>query len=75
MSESADPSETGAPLLRVVAGDPTPEELAALVAVVAAAASAPAEPSAPRRSEWSAPHRLLRTPLRHGPGAWRASAR
>jgi len=31
-------SEAAAPMLRVVKGDPTPEELAALVAVVAAAA-------------------------------------
>jgi len=69
------PAGSSAPLLRVVSGDPTPEELAALVAVVAAASSGGAEPPAPRRSEWSAPHRLLRTPLRHGPGAWRASAR
>ncbi|GAB3992395.1 acyl-CoA carboxylase subunit epsilon [Nocardioides marmoraquaticus] len=68
-------AETTTPLLRVVKGDPTPEELAALVAVVAAAASGGEEPPAPRRSEWSARHRLVRTPLQHGPGAWRASAR
>ena len=36
------------PLLRVVAGDPTPEELAALVAVVASLGSAAAAP--PRRT-------------------------
>ena len=67
-----------APLLRIVKGNPTPEEVAALVAVVsgmaAAAAEAAAKEKAPR-PEWSARHRLLRRPHRHGPGAWRASAR
>ncbi|ROR90218.1 acyl-CoA carboxylase subunit epsilon [Nocardioides aurantiacus] len=63
------------PLLRVVTGDPSPEELAALVAVVAAAGSGGAPDSPAPRSEWSARHRLVRGPHRHGPGAWRASAR
>ncbi|MGH3384300.1 MAG: acyl-CoA carboxylase subunit epsilon [Nocardioidaceae bacterium] len=64
------------PLLRVVKGDPSPEELAALVAVVstrATAAGAGAGPS-PRRSEWGSHHRTLRQTHRHGPGAWRAAA-
>lgn len=74
MAAEDEPVETP-PILRVVSGDPTPEELAALVAVVAAAASA-GTPDAPApRSEWSARHRLVRGPHRHGPGAWRASAR
>ncbi|HEX3296394.1 MAG TPA: acyl-CoA carboxylase epsilon subunit, partial [Nocardioides sp.] len=34
-----------APVLRVVRGDPTPEELAALVAVVAALGGGPAAPA------------------------------
>lgn len=61
------------PLLSVVRGEPTPEQLAALIAVVAARASAgsPVE-AAPQRSLWSRP--VLRTPLHPGPGAWRASA-
>ncbi len=68
-------SDETPPLLRVVSGDPTPEELAALVAVVAAA-GASGTPDAPTpRSEWSARHRLVRVPHRHGAGAWRASAR
>ena len=65
------------PLLRVVKGDPTPEELAALVAVVsavAAGASAAGDQGRKPRAEWSARHRALRPPHRHGPGAWRASA-
>jgi len=58
------------PLLRVVRGNPTPEELAALVAVVATRGSAEPDP-APVRSLWARP--VLRTALPHGPGAWRAS--
>jgi Acyl-CoA carboxylase epsilon subunit len=63
------------PLLRVVRGTPDDTELAALTAVVAALASAPAEtPAAEPRSAWSDRAALLRRPLAHGPGAWRASA-
>ena len=68
-----EPVET--PLLRIVKGNPTPEEVAALVAVVSALASAPGPEEKVPRSEWSARHRLVRTMHRHGPGAWRASAR
>ena len=63
------------PSLRVVRGDPTPEELAALLAVVTAAGEAPAEPERARRGGWSDPARQLRRPLTPGPNAWRASAR
>jgi len=66
------------PVLRVVRGDATPEEIAALVAVVTAtharAAASAAEPPAPRMSAWRDPARRMRQPLPHGPGAWRASA-
>jgi hypothetical protein len=62
------------PLLRVVRGDATPEELAALVAVVAALGSAGGEPPRPRVPEWSAHHRKMRRSLPHGPGGWRSSA-
>jgi len=65
--------EPDRPLLRVVRGDATPEELAALVAVVASLGSA-AEPAPRRTPEWSAHHRKTRRTLPHGPGAWRASA-
>jgi hypothetical protein len=64
--------ETTTPLLRVVKGDPSPEELAALVAVVASLGGPPAP--APRRTpDWNAPRRLHRMPQHHGPGGWRAS--
>jgi hypothetical protein len=61
------------PMLRVVHGDPTPEEIAALVAVIGAVGSA-AEAPAPRRTPaWSAHHRKLRTTYAHGRGGWRTS--
>ena len=64
--------EPTAPLLRVVGGDPTPEELAALVAVVASLGSAAA--AAPRRTpEWQAHHRKVRATYPPGPGGWRSS--
>jgi hypothetical protein len=63
------------PLLRVVKGDATPEEVAALVAVVAALGSGSAEPPQRRVPEWSAHHRKVRRTLPHGPGGWRSSSR
>ncbi len=59
------------PLLRVVRGDPSPEELAALVAVVAARGSGGAAAPTPVQSLWSRPR--MRGPVVPGPGAWRAS--
>jgi hypothetical protein len=69
----------GQPLLSVVAGHPTAEELAALTAVVAtlatrqlaAARSAPS----PVRSAWLDRAALTRSPLHPGPDAWRRSGR
>ena len=63
------------PFLQVVRGDATPEEIAALVAVLAARTASPgAEAPARRTSGWADRARLVRQPVRHGPGAWRASA-
>jgi hypothetical protein len=63
--------------IRVVRGNPTPEELAAALAVVRAraAAATAAEPGPPRRpSRWSAPAAAHRRPLpAPGPDAWRTS--
>jgi hypothetical protein len=59
--------------LRVVKGEPTPEELAALVAVVSAKAAAASERESSRPSNWAAYWRSVRRPLAAGPGAWRAS--
>jgi acyl-CoA carboxylase epsilon subunit len=60
------------PLLRVVKGDPTPEELAALVAVLTARASAAEETSAADRASAHLAYGL-RKPVVVGPGAWVAS--
>jgi hypothetical protein len=74
-SEDAQDEPVERPLLRIVKGDPKPEEVAALVAVVAALAAGAGEGEAPpRRSEWAAHHRTLRATHRRGPGAWRAAA-
>jgi len=76
VSQVPDPQPWQAPALRVVSGQATAEELAAVV-VVLGAASARAQDgpaAAPRRSQWAAPSRLVRAPIVAGPGAWRASA-
>jgi hypothetical protein len=65
------PSE---PLLRVVRGDASPEEIAALVAVLASRAAVADEPPEPTRSAWSDRSAQLRRPVTPGPGAWRSSA-
>jgi hypothetical protein len=67
------------PFLRVVRGEASPEEIAALVATltaIAAARSRAAEEAkpAPVPSLWNAPARRLRVPLSPAPGAWRRSA-
>ncbi|MEV0973656.1 acyl-CoA carboxylase epsilon subunit [Microtetraspora glauca] len=60
--------------LRVIKGEPSPEELAALVMVVAArAAAAPAPVPTPQR-RWAARHHMLRRPVVAGPGGWRDSS-
>ena len=71
------PDSDTEPVVRVVKGDPTPEELAALTAVIAAKLAArPAGTSGPsdQVSDWSSYWRAVRAPARHGPGRWRASA-
>jgi hypothetical protein len=73
---TADQDGERAPVLSIVRGNPSPEQIAALVAVLAArAASARAAGRDGRqRYGWSATSWLLRAPLERGPGAWRASA-
>jgi Acyl-CoA carboxylase epsilon subunit len=67
---------TDAPEFRVARGNPSAEEVAAVVAVLvglsfsdgdAGAASAPV-------SAWADPAARLRRPVHHGPGNWRRSA-
>src|SRR5262249_34470732 len=66
-------ADVSAPQLRVVRGDPSPEELAALtMAVVAAAAGAAGSPAERvRRRGWSDPAGPLRQHLTPGPRGWR----
>ena len=62
------------PLLRIINGDATAEEVAAVVAVFAALGSAAGESPRRRTPEWSARHRTVRVTLPHGPGGWRSSS-
>ena len=63
------------PLLRVVSGDPTAEELAALTVVVAALS----QRRTPRRPQpvgaWASRADAVRPALQVGPGGWRAAGR
>ena len=68
--------EAQQPLLRVVRGDPTVEELAALTVVIATRRAGPstAQTAEPRpRSAWGSAARASRPVLRPGPDAWRMS--
>jgi hypothetical protein len=58
-------------MLRIVRGNPTTEELAALIAIVASRGAAEPAPL-PVRSLWARP--VMRAALPHGHGAWRASS-
>ena len=78
---------SGRPELRIVRGEPTPEELAVLTAVVSAAAAeggdtarddaAGGDAAGPpaRRGRWSEPASIHRGSLLPGPGGWRATFR
>ena len=75
----AETSSPERPVLRVVSGSPSPEEVAALVAVLAAAAGGARSHGSssrtdPPRSGWADHARAVRAPVQAGPGAWRASA-
>lgn len=59
-------------LFRVVRGEPTDAEVAALTVVLAAVSGA-AEPPAGGPSAWNDPAARLRRPLRPGPDAWRTT--
>jgi hypothetical protein len=72
----------GAPVLAVVRGDASAEEIAALTAVLAAGSAAAARVAAASTAGrggqafgWASRRAMLRKPLSHGPDAWRASAR
>jgi hypothetical protein len=73
------PGPAPEPVLAIARGNPSAVETAAVVVVLSALAAGPEQAARPEprmgpRSEWSARYRLLRSPLRRGPGGWRASA-
>ena len=67
VNDARDPQR---PLLHVVRGEPTEEELAALVVVVSALGAARVADERTPRAEWSSPHRKVRAPLAP---SWRSS--
>ena len=69
----SEPVDHERPVLRVVKGDATLEEVAALVSVIAALGSGPAAEQPKPRSTWADPAHRMRATLHHGPGAWRSS--
>ena len=84
--EEGNVAESTPPLLRVIRGNATAAETAALIAALAVSRATAARAAAGGAaasgtaagggtlSGWRDRARLLRAPLRHGPGAWRASA-
>ena len=70
--ETAEPAR---PMLRVVRGDPTPEQLAALMTVLGARAAAGSTAPVGPRSAWNDPAALVRRPHPPGTDGWRRSAR
>ena len=60
-SATADPSDT--PHIQVLKGEPTDEELAALIAVLGSAAGGGGEPAPPERTRWGLPVDKLRYPV------------
>ncbi|MEI8082242.1 MAG: acyl-CoA carboxylase subunit epsilon [Actinomycetes bacterium] len=70
---AADPNEAASarPVLSIVRGDPSPEELAALVAVLGAGGGSDSgqQPAGP--APWSRPEAMFRRPMPSpGPDAW-----
>jgi hypothetical protein len=72
---SADDSGSTRPLLRIVKGSPSDEELAALTVVVAALSQRRARRRPTPVGTWASFADGHRRPLQPGPGSWRASGR
>ncbi|SDT06087.1 acyl-CoA carboxylase subunit epsilon [Microlunatus soli] len=69
------PAEPQAPQITITQGNPTDEEIAAVVAVITARSVAPTAADAAPRSGWAAYWRAVRAPLPPGPGSWQAAYR
>ena len=67
--------EAPGPLLRVVTGEPSAEELAALTVVVAALSQRRAGRRPAPVGGWAERADLVRRPVQPGPGGWRAGGR
>ena len=76
MSEAEATSDAPAPGLRIVGGNPTPAELAAVTAVLTAVLDELSSEHEKRAESgpdaWQRSQRPIRTPLAPGRGAWRA---
>ena len=71
----AEQSEPARPLLRVVKGEPSAEELAALTVVVAALSQRRSSRRPTPVGVWASYADGHRPPLQHGHGGWRAAGR
>ena len=74
MSTETIPAEESAPLFRVVAGNPTPEELEALAVVVLGLQANDGGAHKPAAHRTWIRRDQLRLGPRPGPGSWRRSA-
>ncbi len=77
-ASGGDAQPASGPVLTVVAGDPSAEELAALTVALSAVLAARGGPAGqPGRAApgWAGRSRLMGTPFMPGPDAWRRSAR
>lgn len=63
------------PVIRFTAGNPTEEEIAAVVAVLSAQTTTPPAEPEQRRSGWAAYWRTVKAPIQPGPGQWQAAVR
>ncbi len=59
--------------LRIISGNPDPDEIAAVVTVLSRRAAGSPLSSRPTRSLWASRSRQVRPLLGAGPGSWRAS--
>lgn len=75
-NEEASPDVLAADDVRILAGHPTEEEIAAATAVLAMVATdnahTGAEPLQPAQSAWQRSQRAIRGPVEPGRGRWRS---
>ncbi|MGI8768370.1 MAG: acyl-CoA carboxylase subunit epsilon [Propionibacteriaceae bacterium] len=77
-SDAVDPASDPVPdagRIKIIGGNPTPEEIAAVVAVIGSRGADAAEPGPEQTSGWAEYWRRTRRSLRPGPDSWRNSLR